>query len=171
MKKSIIFIVSSIAIVGIYIVGVSLLNPDVIPRRPNRINDTIEFYITMILVVNSLIVVPIIMRKKLDDKTRKFFNKVLVIISLILLSIGLVYMHIARESDTWALIISWYVAVIIVIAFLVASLIALILEIILENRLKTKSKLSIFSNYVLPFFTIALIIWSYIIIHNAIFRW
>ena len=153
--KSIIFVVSSIAIVGIYMLVVGLFtNPT---GRLTTLENMIQFWIPTALIVNAVIVAPMVMRKKLDDKARKLLSQVLVIISLI----------IARASHTWAIVISWYVTTLVFIAFFITSLIV----ILFEKTLKTKNELNLFSNYVLPFFTIGLIIWSFFIIHNAIFMW
>jgi len=60
----------------------------------------------------------------------------------------------------WGHFAIWFLNGIGFIVFVVVSLIA----ILSENTLKKKGALNLFSDYICPFFTIALIIWSFFII-------
>jgi len=154
MNKAKMYITSSILIVGVYMFGVALLTPN-ITGETTLIENIIHFWIPTILIINAVIVTPTIMRRKLNDETRKLFVKRLVKISSTLFLLGMIYIHVAVPFY-WSHYIVWILNIFASFIFVVVTGISKTID-------KEKGS-TIFLNYILPFFTIALIIWSYFII-------
>jgi len=82
MNKVKIYIISSIAIIGIYIFGLGLSTN--LTGQLTVVEYIIHFWIPTILIINAVVIVPIVMRRRLDDENRKSFIKMLKFVALIL---------------------------------------------------------------------------------------
>jgi len=151
------FTIGSIAAVGIYMFLVGLLtNPT---GHLTTLENMIQFWIPTALITNAVIVAPMVTRKKLDPASRKSLTKVLIGISLLLFSIAMITLHVIAPFD-WGHVAVWAFNTMASLVFIAVYAISKI-----SDKIKNTDH---FSNYVLPFFTIGLIIWAFFITLLAI---
>ena len=155
--KAKIFVASSIVTVGIYMLVVGLFtNPT---GRLTTFENMIQFWVPTALIVNAVIVAPMVMRKKLDASSRKSFTKFLTGLSIFLFVIAMIALHVIAPFY-WGHLAVWVFNAIACIVFIAVFGISKA-----SDKIKNTDH---FSNYILPFFTIGLIIWSFFIMLSAI---
>ena len=106
------------------------------------------------LITNAVIVAPMVTRKKLDPASRKSLTKFLTVLSLLLFVIVMITLHVIAPFD-WGHVAVWSFNTMASIVFVAVCCILKI-----SDKIRNTGH---FSNYVLPFFTIGLIIWSFFI--------
>jgi len=165
-----IFIIASISIVWLYLLLIVLSSNSIL------ISDVIDVWILVVLITNATLVVPVVMYRKLDDRDRKKFIKILAVLSLIFISCGMIFMHVALprwgNTEGWEIIANWFFSIIFVLSFITTTFLSFIGIVLykLINR-KTEEIFDLMSlvifDFILPFFSIVLLIWSFFLITST----
>ena len=126
-----------------------------------------DYWMMLILVVNAIFVVPINMNRKLDDRERKSFTKMLAILSVALISFGTLFAHVGTlwATESLSVLFAWFGNIIFIPLLIITTILYKKINDTIEGISNLKHQ---FSNFMFSLFYIILITWACMIIIDTI---
>lgn len=124
-------------------------------------------WILPILISNAIFVIPINMNRKLDDRERESFTKMLAILSVALISFGTLFAHVGTiwATESLSVLFAWFGNIIFIPLLVITTI---LYKKINYTREEISNRKHQFSNFMFSLFYIILITWACMIIIDTI---
>ena len=124
-------------------------------------------WILPILISNTIFVIPINMNRKLDDRERKSFTKMLAILSVALISFGTLFAHVGTiwATESFSVLFAWFGNIIFIPLLVITTILYKKINYTREEIYNRKHQ---FRNFMFSLFYIILITWACMIIIDTI---